>query len=127
MHQRVYVAAGVVCAFAVLCVASFFITKVPTQTVRRCAKDLLSQAAQWHALSVQDSNDIFAMQHANYAVAYITAARRIMSDIELEQATGLNVHKLVKKMQLRQKESVGSLCKVCKKSMPKGATMRAWV
>lgn len=101
--------------------------KMQDSKKRLCVADLIAQATQWHSLSLQDTNEVFAMRHANYAIAYMTAARRIMSDIELEQISGKNVHTLLNDMNSTQKKTVGALCKSCKRVMPKGSTISTWL
>ena len=67
------------------------------------AKILLEQAAKWYKISLQDTQNIYSMQHANYSVAYLNAARHIASDTTLERISGLDIHKLFKKIDEHQR------------------------
>ena len=67
------------------------------------AKVLLEQAAKWYKISLQDTENIYSMQHANYSVAYLNAARHIASDTTLERLSGLDIHKLFKKIDEHQR------------------------
>lgn len=93
------------------------------------ARSLLNQASQWYSLSMQDKQPLYAMQHANYAVAYLNAARHTASDIILEQTSGLDIHKLYKSIdenhRQRMKETAG---KLLPKTKLKGIhTQAAWI
>jgi len=67
------------------------------------AKILLEQSAKWYKISIQDTQNLYSMQHANYSVAYLNAARHIASDTTLERVSGLDVHKLFKKIDEHQR------------------------
>ncbi len=67
------------------------------------AKVLLEQAAKWYKISLQDNQNLYSMQHANYSVAYLNAARHIASDTTLERLSGLDIHKLFKKIDDHQR------------------------
>lgn len=58
------------------------------------AKSLLDQSSRWYKMSLQDKNPIFSMQHLNYALAYLNAARSVSNDTNLERVSGIDVHKL---------------------------------
>jgi len=51
------------------------------------ASDLLLQALKWHEASIQDQHPLFSVQHSNYAIAYLNAARHLCRDSILEQKT----------------------------------------
>lgn len=67
------------------------------------SKSLIDQANKWYNVSIQDKNSFYALQHANYSVAYLNAARHSTSDNVLEQITGFDIHKLYKKIDENQR------------------------
>tara|TARA_B110000008_G_scaffold257327_1_gene275419 strand:+ start:4228 stop:4641 length:414 start_codon:yes stop_codon:yes gene_type:complete len=62
------------------------------------AQTLIEQANKWYNICQQDKHTFYSMQHANYAVAYLHAARHIESDTNLERLTGVDIHKFYKKL-----------------------------
>lgn len=60
------------------------------------AKSLIQQASKWHSMSLQDKQILYSLQHSNYAVAYLNAARHTCSDAVLERLSGMDIHKLYK-------------------------------
>ena len=73
------------------------------------ARTLVEQSLKWHALSEQDRQPIVAMQHANYAMAYINAARHLESDVNLERLTKRDMYQLVKELEARQRSTTKDL------------------
>lgn len=76
---------------------------------------LLRQAHEWLATSQQDGTPMVALQHANFAMAYLNASRHVASDLVLEQHAHLDVHKLSRKIDARQKSALAALQKACPK------------
>lgn len=68
----------------------------------KLARSLLDQSSKWYSISLQDKQAFFSFQHANYAIAYLNAARHIASDVMLERMSGTDIHKLYNKMEAHQ-------------------------
>ena len=64
---------------------------------------LLKQSMKWLDLSKQDGSFETSYQHANYAIAYLQAARHVASDTILEQGSGVDVHKYSKTVDSHQR------------------------
>ena len=62
------------------------------------AHAFVDQANKWYNVSLQDKQSVYIVQHANYAIAYLNAARHMASDTTLERMTGLDIHKLYRKI-----------------------------
>jgi hypothetical protein len=86
----------------------------------RSGEALVHQALQWHAASVQDTELLFRLRHADFAVAYMNAARATLPDHALEQATGVHVHELAKELDIRQREYAKQLGAKCPAANPSG-------
>ncbi len=69
------------------------------------AKTLIEQSHKWHTISVQDKQLLYSMMHSNYAVAYLNAARHASNDTNLERLTGIDIHKLYKKIDDHQQKT----------------------
>jgi hypothetical protein len=95
--------------------------------VYKKAYDLVKQSQRWLAMSVQDTNPMFAMRHANFAAAYLEAARHLVSDESLNKMTSKNVALLASSISKQQERSVASMGKQCPKALPKGTTMNTWL
>jgi hypothetical protein len=91
------------------------------------ARNLINQAVRWSAMATQDANPLFAMRHINYANAYFSAARSMVSDAGLEQATGRDIHQLANNLSRTQQKTMGMMGKTCPKSLPKGTTVTHWL
>jgi len=48
-------------------------------------KDLLRASIQWHSAAKQDTNIVEALLHSSRSVAYLEAARVLMSDEDIEE------------------------------------------
>jgi len=76
---------------------------------------LVRQAIQWNQLSEQDEDVMVASQHADYAVAYLNAARATLSDSVLEQVAKVNIYALnevVEAAQRKKSAALGADCAV---------------
>jgi len=56
---------------------------------------LVRAAKQWLDASMRDTNQVAAILHVAYGAAYLHAARSMMSDEDIQMATGIEVEKLV--------------------------------
>ena len=80
------------------------------------AKSFLYQAAKWHDVSSQSKNAVYSFQHANYAIAYLNAARHVADDKSLERLSGTDIHHLYKELDGQQKAAFKEMAKACPKS-----------
>ena len=76
-------------------------------------KSLARQASKWSLTSMQDKNEIIALVHANYGVAYLMALRDLASDSEIEKATGLDITKFRNRIIDIQSSVTRKLAKSC--------------
>jgi hypothetical protein len=81
---------------------------------------LVQQALQWHRTSAQDRNPMFAARHANYAIAYLSAARSMLPDQVLEQLAGVQMHDLAASLDASQRRSARLVTTACPKANPAG-------
>jgi len=79
----VKIALGVLASVCILCLLSFLSRPA---TLHADLRDLVSQAAQLHEVSKQDSDPLFALQHNTTALAYLSMARRFASDSAIQAA-----------------------------------------
>lgn len=92
------------------------------------AKALVRQAISWHAAAKQDSSPLFASRDADYAVAFLNAARSMLPDQVLERLANVAVHDLVSELEAHQRECVRKLTQACPRANPSGSTSSAnWI
>lgn len=63
----------------------------------------MDECLRWVEMSEQDRHPLLAFQHANYAFAFLSAARTSSTDALLEKGTGVDVRSLSQSIQRRQK------------------------
>ena len=95
----------------------------------KIVKQLVQSSAQWNTTSLQDSNAILSLMHANYAVSYMNVARTLASDDLIEKWTHARLDELVKTYQETQSKAVSSLNQMCPTTMPPGlaAVYTGWI
>ena len=84
----------------------FFVLLILNCTLEKClqrnkkggAKTLMYQSFKWYELSLQDNDIVYALQHCDYAIAYLNAARNCESDAIIEKIAGVNVYKYNNKL-----------------------------
>ena len=86
--------------------------------VLRRAKQLTQQALEWHAQSQQDTDALFGMRHADYALAYMNAARAILPDATLQRLTSVDVHETIIALESHQQLHSKKMTKLCPASNP---------
>ena len=78
-----------------------------------CAKSLVSQAIEWHHHSQQDENALFAARHADYALAYMNAARRLVPDETLQKISSIDVFETMVALEAHQQKHTRRLQRAC--------------
>lgn len=76
-------------------------------------KAFIEQANHFYTMSKQDRNLVYALQHANYAISYLHAARHCVNDTVLERVSGVDVHDLQRVSSERQRSLLSSIKKDC--------------
>ena len=76
---------------------------------------LLLQAREWYLTSGQDGSPVSALQHANFSIAYLHAARYACRDVILERLSGVDVQGLSKAIENQQQKTLLALQKTCPK------------
>ena len=61
--------------------------------IRNTVKHLIKQSARYATTAQQDTSPVMSMRNANYATAYLHAAKDIASDSQIHNATGIDVRK----------------------------------
>jgi hypothetical protein len=61
--------------------------------MKQSLQKLVRQSARYATAAQQDASPVIAILHANYAVAYLYAAKDISSDSHIHNATGIDVKK----------------------------------
>lgn len=77
------------------------------------ARSLLDEARHLHALSLQDTSPQHRAHHLAVAGAYLTAARRLVTDAALERATGVDIHQLQRVLDREQRAAAVALAATC--------------
>lgn len=74
---------------------------------------LVQQAVKWHSISRQDEDAVQAARHADYALAYLNAAREVLPDRVLEHASHVDVHALHETLDTAQRARAAALDAQC--------------
>lgn len=95
----------------------------------RALVDLVQSASQWSASSLQDSNVLLSLMHANYAMAYLNVARLLSSDSEIESTASVRLDELLNEFKASQSSAIGRLTSTCPAAMPPGlsAVHTGWI
>ncbi len=67
---------------------------------------LLQQSAQWVAASEQETDPLSALIHATYAVGYLSALRKIVSDPEIRAVSGVDGSEMMTAVQQVQDRAI---------------------
>ena len=54
---------------------------------------MVRQASRWSTASLQDSNSMIAVLHANYGAGYLWALKDIATNDQIKKATGIDIMK----------------------------------
>ena len=93
--------------------------KQPTnEDILRHVRHILSESSRWQAHSEQDKNSLYALTHANYAVAYCNVARLLMTDEAIRNSIGVNMQEFHMQLHNSQKQCVQTLCHKCPSIQP---------
>lgn len=114
--------------FCILWLFSFVKSHDKTDT-SAVVKQLVQSSAQWNSSSLQDNSKILALMHANYAMAYMNAARSLASDSQIETWTHARMDELLREQQESQTKAIQSLGNDCPNTMPPGlsAVYTGWI
>jgi hypothetical protein len=63
------------------------------------SKGLVEQSVKFYNMSTQDQQFVYALEHVNYSTAYLNAARYVENDTVLERITGIDISRLLKKIE----------------------------
>lgn len=95
----------------------------------RSVSQLVKAAAQWNSTSVQDSNVLLSLMHANYAMAYLNVARLLSTDNDIEAVAKVRMDELLTDFQEAQASAIQRLTTSCPAAMPPGlaAVHTGWI
>lgn len=79
----------------------------------RYINTIVRGCARWAAASLQDKSPIVSVLHGNYAAGYLWALRDVFSDIEIMNASGIDIIKFQKKITDVQDRATQILIKTC--------------
>ena len=105
------VAVGAMLALALISSASTQSSAAPLRP--RALRAIMRQSARAATLADQDSNAVMSMTHASYALAYVTAARRMASDRKLRQLTGIDAAELEHAADEKQRRALAHINAGC--------------
>lgn len=91
-----YVTVGLI----VLIIVNWFVSPLSSYSVARLAfvRSMVYQATAWYGFATSlesDSSSAHRLVYVSRAVAYVSAARSTMPDVDIERATGVDVSALV--------------------------------
>ena len=110
----------------ILCVVGFVLLVLFIRSDRRrrrandasvqLASQLMASAVQWIETSKQDQNALLRWKHAQTAHVYLSAARGLVSDTQLEQVSGLRVTTFTNTVRAAIESSSQALTQRCSKA-----------
>ncbi len=98
--QILMMVAGVIALIVFSKIGDFILVRQSKEN--RTGLTLLLQAREWFATSEQDGSPVTALQHANFAIAYLNASRYACRDVILERLSGIDVQALSKAIEHQQ-------------------------
>ena len=81
----------------------------------RTLRDLVKSVQQYVDMAAQDTSTVMALMHANYARAYLNAARSMATDTEIEGLAGRSFDAFVKQVDQTEAAAMARMQSVCKK------------
>ena len=78
-------------------------------------KKLLRQSSRWAVAAHQDKSPIISLLHANYAAGYLWSLKDIASDIEIQNATNIDIINFTEKIVDIQDKSTKKVSHACPK------------
>jgi hypothetical protein len=85
----------------------------PDKTTQEAVQRLVNQAGQWGNASSQDSSRLLRLQHANYALAYLRAAKLLASEQDIRRSTSIDVFELQRVLEDQQQNEIKLLAADC--------------
>ena len=76
-------------------------------------KKLLRQSSRWAVAAHQDKSPIISLLHANYAAGYLWSLKDIASDIEIQNATNIDIINFTEKIVDIQDKSTKKVSHAC--------------
>jgi len=99
----------------VLVILSKILNDSPQNSNTQSGVELLNQAIKWRKIAHQDSQPFMKLQHLVFSSAYISAARQIAKESELEKITGADLSKLKKILEHQIQSTTDTLNSKCPK------------
>jgi hypothetical protein len=95
----------------------------------KTAQKLIKRSMTWHALSEQDTNAMFALTHANYALAYARVAKNLGKRQDVEQVTHLNLEEWIQTLEINQDRMMQRVVHECPNLAPETAfrSITGWI
>lgn len=82
-------------------------------------QQLVRQAARWTTAAQQDENPLIRVLHANYGMAYITAARQVANDERIRKVTGVDARAMEEEIAHTQDWAVKTFAQYVPELVPK--------
>ena len=79
---------------------------------------LLRQTARWAVASKQDSSNLIALLHIDYAIGYLSSLQEIASNEDIKHYGGVDPSNLMKRLQARQDTILSASIKECPSFSP---------
>lgn len=99
----------------VLTILSKVLNDTPYSSNTQSGVDLLNKSLKWRKIAAQDSQPFLKLQHLIFSSAYISAARQIAKDSELEKIMGIDLLKLRKSNEEQTQKTIDNLNTKCPK------------
>tara|TARA_B100000214_G_scaffold286689_1_gene216315 strand:- start:472 stop:858 length:387 start_codon:yes stop_codon:yes gene_type:complete len=111
IQNSIFVTVGLI----ILTVLSKILTDSPHSLNTQSGVKLLSSALKWKNIASQDSLPFVKLQHLILASSYLSAARQISKDSELENITGADLLKFRKVLEQQSQSTIEALNSKCPK------------
>lgn len=79
-----------------------FVSRPSTESKNFQVKSLILACSQWYEASKKDKNRVAALMHANYAMAFLHAARSLSPDQEIEEIMNISIEQFIQNLEKQQ-------------------------
>jgi hypothetical protein len=124
MYVRIGIVLGAVILLAFLSKWTQGSRKAPTSISH--VRQLVRESATYAMKSKQDTNPLIALQDAIYAMAYMQAARKFVTDDQISLLAGTKASDLIHSVKKREQKALKHVVTTCPAVAPQAVAATGW-
>lgn len=125
MYVRIGIVLGAVILLALLSKWTQGGRKAPTSSISH-VRQLVRESATYAMKSKQDTNPLIALQDAIYAMAYMQAARKFVTDDQISLLAGTKASDLIHSVKKREQKALKHVVTTCPAVAPQAVAATGW-